>query len=388
MRSWLSLFHHASVRTILRGALTYLFGRRGQRRVAGLRLYYRLRMMVMLHSREPIGKLARLPEVRLWVDGREAFRRIEKLIHRARHTIVIQMFIWVDDATGRRIASALIDAADRGVQVDIAKDAVGDFFEVAGDFLGTRHSRHACWQRFWSHPRIRVSYGTQRDHAKVYVIDDQILLLTGMNVADEYESVYHDYLVELRGRRFVEQFLMRRAQHNPSDGVELVMNTEEERRIRPVLMGLLEGAHTSIVVEHGYLSDAGIVAALGGALRRGVRVTVILPASSDFHYYANMSSVGRLLSEGRGRMLRAFLFRGRIHGKVILVDHVIAFLGSANLLPSSLDDMGEVNVLVRGKHRFLWKLRETLREDILRSHALTALPPLLWLTRWMAWLGL
>ncbi|MBI5155916.1 hypothetical protein HZA45_01430, partial [Candidatus Peregrinibacteria bacterium] len=129
MRSLLFLLRYYDIRTFLRGVLHYLFGRRGQRRVMGLRLYYRARAMVMLHSSGQMARLTRVPEVRLWVDGEKSFRRIEKLLRRARHTIVIQMFMWIDDATGRRMASVVLDAADRGVQVQIIKDAVGDMFE-------------------------------------------------------------------------------------------------------------------------------------------------------------------------------------------------------------------------------------------------------------------
>ncbi len=388
MHSLLPFLQYAGIRTFLRGVLRYLFGRRGQRRVMGLRLYYRARAMVMLHSAEPMARLTRVPEVRLWVDGEKSFRRIEKLLRRARHTIVIQMFMWIDDATGRRMASVVLEAADRGVQVQIIKDAVGDMFEFAGDFLGTRTSPHDCWKRFWTHPNIRISYDTHHDHAKVYVIDDEILLLTGMNIADAYRSVYHDYLVELRGRRFVEQYLSRRTNPDSSADVTLVMNTEQQNSIRPVLMRMLAQARESVVVEHGYVSDPAVLDALLALTHRGVRVTVIMPSASHFHYYANMSALGRLLSEAHRGKLRVFLYPKPIHAKVLLIDHDTVFIGSANLIRSSLDEMGEVNVLIRRKWRTSRKLRDTFREDILLSRPLHAPPSFLWITRWLSWLGL
>src|SRR5947209_165228 len=113
--SWASFIRRRSVASLIRGSLRYLFGRRGQRRVRGLRLFYGVRMSMVLASAEPIAKLARGEDVRIWVDGQEAFDRLERLIRHARHSIVIQMFIWRDDATGRRIASVLLEAARRGV---------------------------------------------------------------------------------------------------------------------------------------------------------------------------------------------------------------------------------------------------------------------------------
>lgn len=374
---------------MFRGAYGYLFGARGQRRITGLRLYYWLRMTVILRSGHSLAAFTRLADVRLWVDGKKSFARIERLIRRAQHTIIVQMFIWTDDETGRRLAERLIEAADRGVQVYITKDAVGDIFELAQDFLGTQGSPHACWQRFWNHPRIRVRYGAHHDHAKVYVIDDSVLLLTGMNVGDDYHDAYHDFLVELRGRPFVEQFLaLAPPAGGRSNGLQLVMNTDSGKHIRPVLERLLREAQDSITVEHCYLSDPAVIELLIDAAKRGVRVTVIMPGVTDLHHYANMQAIGQLLSVDRRLPLRVFLLHRRMHSKVILVDHDTAFIGSANLMRSSLDDMGEVNVLIRGRKRFLWKLQEALREDILQSRALSTAPSFLWITRWIAWLGL
>jgi cardiolipin synthase A/B len=347
-----------------------------------------MRMRVVLHSAEPIGRLARGEEARLWVDGWEAFPRLEKLIRRASHSIVIQMFIWKNDDTGRRMASALLYAADRGVEIDIMKEAVGDFFELAGDFFGTKESVDPLWRKFWSHPNIRVTYGTNGDHAKVYVIDDHILVLTGMNIADEYRYDWHDYMVELRGSRFVERYLTRAPDPNPDAPVQVMMNTEEHKEIRPVVMRLLRSAKESLIIEHSYLSDPEVVDEIVAASKREVSTTVIFPQRPDFHHHANMQSVGRLIAEGDSAHLRVLLYPSMIHAKIILADHETAFLGSANLMTSSLDHMGEVNVLLRGKHRAIWKLQETLRQDILRSRSLSSPPPFLWISRWLAWIGL
>lgn len=372
----------------LRGALRYLFGREGQRLVYGMRLFYRVRLLIMMNSNEPIGKLTRGDDVRIWVDGNEAFSRLEQLLRRAKHSIVIQMFIWKDDETGRHIANVLIEAADRGVHVDITKEAVGDFFEYFGDFLGTQKSADPVWRSFWSHPNIRINYATNRDHAKVYVIDDQILLLTGMNIANEYRYHWHDYMVELRGAAYVTQFLTRGKWLHGDKSIELVMNTEQSKDIRGALNDLFGTASESVIVEHCYLSDADVTDRLVALSRKNVRITVIVPGGMDFHYHANMRTVGRMLAEGNKANISILLYPKIFHAKIILVDHRYALVGSMNLMRSSLDDMGEVNVLIRDKQRAINKLYETLRTDILASRSLSSPPPLLWLSRWLAWLGL
>ncbi|HVW67295.1 MAG TPA: phosphatidylserine/phosphatidylglycerophosphate/cardiolipin synthase family protein [Candidatus Peribacteraceae bacterium] len=372
----------------LRGALRYLFGKEGHRLVNGMRLFYRLRLLIMMGTNEPIGKLTRGNEVRIWVDGNESFTRLEQLLRRAKHSIVIQMFIWKDDEAGRHIANVLIEAADRGVHVDITKEAVGDFFEYFGDFLGTQTSDDPVWKVFWSHPRIRINYVTNRDHAKVYVIDDQILLLTGMNIANEYRYQWHDYMVELRGAEYVTQFLTRGKWLNKGKSIELVMNTEESKDIRSALNILLDDAQESVIVEHCYMSDPDVTDRLVALTRRDVRVTVIIPDEIDFHYHANMRTVGRLLAEGDKSNLNILLYPKIFHAKIVLVDHRFALIGSMNLMKSSLDDMGEVNVLIRDKQRAIGKLYETLRTDILACRSISSPPSLLWFSRWLAWLGL
>ncbi len=389
LKSWKDLFNGKGYRSALRGTIGYLFGKRGERFVSGMRNYYWLRMQVMTRSSESIGKLTRNRQVHIWVDGRESFDRLEKLIRLARHSIFIQMFIWKDDSTGRRIASLLTEAADRGVRVTITKEAVGDFFEFRGDFLGTKDSLSPLWKRFWNHPRIQVTHGTHNDHAKVYVFDDDILVLTGMNVADEYRFRLHDYMVELHGSSFVKQYLTRTP--DPADAkkdVQLVMNTEHVKMMREAMEGLLREAKEFVVVEFSYISDPHITDMLIDLSNKGVRVTVIIPSYVDFHHHANMAAVGRIIAEGDSANVRAFIYKDMFHGKVLLVDQNAACIGSANLMKSSLDEMGEVNVVIRGKHRALWKIREALRHDVLVSKALSSPPPLLWISRWLSWLGL
>jgi len=374
--------------SMLRGTLRYLFGKRGQRLIAGLQLFYELRIQFLLRTGEPIARLARGNEVRVWVDGEESFRRLERLLRRAKYSIVIQMFIWKDDTTGRHMASVLLEAAKRGVQIDITKEAVGDFFEFDGDFLSTKDAKSGIWKEFWSHPRIRITYSTNNDHAKVYVIDGQILLLTGMNIADEYRHQWHDYMVELRGTEYVTQFLTRGSYPTHAGSVELVMNTDERKDIRAALHSLLDSAVESVVVEHCYISDPDINDHLIRLSKRHVRVTIIVPSYVDLHYHANMNTIGRLIAEGDSAHLRVLLYPRIFHAKIILVDHKKAFVGSANLMRRSLDDMGEVNVLIQGKQRAIWKLREALRQDALKSRALSSSPSFLWMSRWLAWLGL
>jgi cardiolipin synthase A/B len=386
--SWRDLFYGPGIRSSLRGTVRYFLGKRGHRLVYWMRMYYRLRLMLMMQTGEPIWKIARRRDVRLWVDGKESFRRLEYLIRQAKEQVIVQTFIWKNDATGRWMAKLLLEAADRGVTVDITKEAVGDFFEFHGDFLGTKENHADPWPAFWSHPRITIHHSTNNDHAKVFIIDDHTLLLTGMNIADEYRDKWHDYLVELRGGHFVEGFLKRESKSPSSGSVQLFMNTEERKEMRSALMTLLQDAKEHIVLEHCYISDPEVIDLLIAKSKSGVRVTVMLPDWVEFHHHANMVAIGRLITYGKSANVSVHLYPGKFHAKVIMVDHATVFMGSMNLFKSSIDDMGEVNVLIRQNHRILWKLRESLRQTVFLSRPISSPPPFLWISRWLAWLGL
>lgn len=378
-----------AIRSTIRGFLRYVFGRRGQRRVFGWRLFYRLRTEVLLQTKLPIAGISHFPRTRLWVD-QEAFPRIKKLLMRAQHTVVIQMFIWKDDTLGRQMASLLLKLADRGVKVYITKEATGDVFEMHRDFLTTSTDLGGVWKEFWNHPNINITYSTNLDHAKVFIIDDKILMLTGMNIADEYHERLHDYLVELHGSGFVEEYLTHGELRHTHRKVRLCMNSEFRRDVRQVVMELLENARHTIVLEQCYISDPKVTEMLIRKSKEGVRITLIVPVRTDFqHHHANMHTATRLISEGESKNVQVFLFPRMFHGKTLLVDRNKAFVGSVNMITSSLDDMGEVNVLVEGgDDDFILKLRDILRHSIFQSEPLTSPPRMHWIGRILGWLKL
>lgn len=359
-----------------------------------MRLFYRLRVRSLLprwgrHLERPVQTLRLFrdrPRVRIRIDGKDAFACILKWIRRSEHTIVIQMFIWKDDPTGRKMAEELIKAADRGVMVSIGKEAIGDAFEREKDFLTTKNVRSGVWHRFWHHPNIEVIHNHHGDHAKVYTIDDRVLLLTGMNIADEYRFDWHDFLIEVRSPALVQAYL-----HGGGriDSLHLVMNRDGKSGIRPVLRKLLHAAKRSIVLEHAYISDPEVLDILAKKSHAGVRVTIILPCRPNGHHYANMQSVSWLLKHCSQDNIQVFLYPKMLHAKVTLVDHWQLFIGSANLMQNSLDTMGEVNLLIDRSHRpALVKINTIIRLDILKSRPMEVAPSLWWYQRILGWLRL
>lgn len=335
-----------------------------------IRILYRLRVEALLHSSKALQRWAQ-SKVKLWVDGGEFFPRLHRQIRRSKRSIVVQMFIWKDDRLGRQLALALVEAADRGVQVDVTKDAMGDSFEFANDFLGTKTLASSPWDRFWHHPNISIRHIAAGDHAKVFIVDGIVLLLGGMNIGEEYLE-WHDYFVELRGKHWVEAFLRGRSVASLHGSIELVLNIPDgSKDMRSRLNDLIRGARWSILAEHAYVSDPQTIQLLAQRSREGVRVTLIIPAAPDVYGNANRQAVDRLMTLGEPHNIRVFASPRNLHAKLLLIDRRKLFIGSANLMASSLDTFGEANVLIRRGHRkLLRRVRSALRHDISQSSLL------------------
>lgn len=282
----------------------------------------------------------------------------------------MQVFIWKDDTTGRKIAELLLQAARRGVEVHIMKDALGDAFEFSESFEGTQASTLPLWQEFWHHPKIIIDTSSNADHSKTWVFDGRTVLLSGMNIGEEYEYKWHDFLLELRGESFVQSVLERSMSTNESEkNIQIIVNNADKKGIRICAMKLLHDALKKIVVEHCYLSDPDIIHALALATHRGVRVTIITTERVDMYQQSNQAALVDLSAESNGNNLRIIQYPDIFHSKVLLVDNQKCLIGSANFNTLSLDTTGEVCVLLLGKTRALTKIQRRLTLDIVRSRA-------------------
>ncbi|MCX9155650.1 phospholipase D family protein [Niveibacterium sp. 24ML] len=127
-------------------------------------------------------------------DGVDALMARIALAASAERTLDLQYYIWHDDLTGRFLTQALLRAADRGVRVRVLLDDVG----TSGD--------DQVLSAIDAHPNIEIrlfnpvaSRGVRglgmlfdfertnrRMHNKAFVADNQVAILGGRNIGDEY----------------------------------------------------------------------------------------------------------------------------------------------------------------------------------------------------------
>jgi cardiolipin synthase C len=133
-------------------------------------------------------------------SGVDAFLARIVLAETADRTLDLQYYIWHDDLTGRSLAKALLDAADRGVRVRILLDDLGtsadDQVLLAIDSHPNVEIRlfnpvaERTFKKLGS--AFEFSRVNRRMHNKSMISDDQAAILGGRNIGDEYFGASSD----------------------------------------------------------------------------------------------------------------------------------------------------------------------------------------------------
>lgn len=295
--------------------------------------------------------------LRLLEGGGEAFPAMLAAIAAARREVLLAMYIVRDDAVGLSFREALIERARAGVSVSVCYDALGclgaapdSWFDPLAE-AGCRVLEYyplAPWLPKWGFNR--------RNHQKILVVDGDVGFTGGLNLAAEYAPEpdgggWFDLMVQVEGpaaselgRVFVRAWrqgggapfvpLDVRARPRP-DGTraQTLDNTGLARRYDMHLAWLhaLAGARRTITIANAYfIPDRALRRALRAAVRRGVRVDVVMPSRSDVpmvqtaarHLYRRLLRAGVRLYELDGPMM---------HAKAAVIDRLWATIGSYNL---------------------------------------------------------
>jgi len=260
-------------------------------------------------------------QVTLLRSGPATFARIHSLIEGARRSVEVEIYEFGQPG----LARALIDAEHRGVAVTVIDDP-------------SELSSAATASTLRSHGVEVVDYPIRSemiDHVKLLVVDSKVAVVGGINWGVQ-SPANHDYDAELRGpavhnldRVFLRDLVTcGRAVAVPdavTDPSITVAATLPGAEIRPLALGLIDGAAHVLDLELFVLTDTGIVHALEAAEQRGVAVRVLLDPSqpsSDAAYAA---------LRGDGIAVRWYRSRGELlHAKAIVADGESILFGSAN----------------------------------------------------------
>lgn len=358
-----------------------------------------------------------------WVDGNEArllengeafYPRVFETIAGARRQVLIETFILFEDKVGVALQRALVDAARRGVEVDLSVDGYGSS-DLTPSFLAALTEAGVRVHVFDPRPKI-LGYRRnlfRRMHRKIVVVDAEVAFVGGINFSAEHLADFgpmakQDYAVEVRGpivapiHRFAVGMLPR----------------ERRRTLREVLGGWLGRRRAPAADDHyrrgderqgGSVRRDGVLAAfvirdndahrndiehqyrvalraarsyvhmanayffpgyrllrdIRRAARRGVRVSLILQGEPDMPI---VRIAARMLYEHLLRAgVRIYEYCERpLHAKVAVADDEWATVGSSNLDPLSLSLNLEANLMLRDRD-FAVDLRDRL-DRLIREH--------------------
>jgi cardiolipin synthase len=340
----------------------------------------------------------------LMAGGEAAFARILQRIDAAERSILVRCFEWRDDETGEMVARALLRAADRGVEVKILKDRVGMAYEhLEGTKQSFFHKRIGLIPRLqtWSlmtvygrwgslrqkpspladallnHQMVSVSHRQKRfDHAKLYVFDDQIVILGGMGIGDDFRHHNVDFMVEISGGGAAARLADRyegRAAFDPARPFDYLLHsfkgsTPPKKGQRVALakqrLALIASAQKRLTIEMAYFGDRACNTALVDAVKRGVQVTVLTAARANISGDLNLWTCAQLLRRtGSAENLRIVLHPRMVHGKAIVGDGAWVDIGSTNFTSPSHGGYEEVDLFCRDAE-FARRVEAAIEHDI------------------------
>ncbi|HEY9278589.1 MAG TPA: cardiolipin synthase ClsB [Eoetvoesiella sp.] len=328
-------------------------------------------------------------------NGESFFPRVFEAIRSARKHVVVETFILFDDKVGRELRQVLIEAALRGVHVDITVDGYGSG-DLSAEFVEGLTSAGVGFHVYDLRPRrfgVRTNL-FRRMHRKVVVVDEKVAFVGGINFGVDHLAEYgpeakQDYAVELTGPvvdqiyRFeaealapaLRRFSFRRKRmpgvrapdlHTDSQAAFVYRDNAQHTGDIELQYRLgIRAAQNEITIANAYFFPGyRFLRDLRNAAKRGVSVRLILQGEPDMPVakFASTMLYDYLLSAG----VRIYEYCERpLHGKVATFDGVWATVGSSNLDPLSLSLNLEANVIIRDEN-FAAGLLERL-EDLMRD---------------------
>jgi len=332
----------------------------------------------------------------LW-KGRESFQILFDAVSRAERFVCLQFYIIKDDDTGTTMSEVLRQKSREGTKVYILYDHFGS--------LGTprnfwREMRRAGIEIRASHPFKWAApfHYVHRDHRKLIVIDLKKAFTGGLNIANEYSGFHlrrrsrgwRDTGILVEGPIVNELFdtfkkswaiwgggKIIHSEGNEKKSGKLPKNSvpalpifvysgKGRKRMKSLLRYSIDHARTSLLLTTAYfIPSRRLIESLEGAVRRGVKVRLLVPGKSDIPAasYAGRSFFNRLLKAG----IEIHTYLGEmLHAKTYLFDQSWSIVGSTNLDYQSLvyNDEGNIGIL---DVSFGSKMAEIFEEDLKNS---------------------
>jgi len=340
-------------------------------------------------------------DVRLLENGDAAYPPMLAAITAAQASVALTSYILTDDEAGGRFVDALIAAHRRGVAVRVLLDGIGSGYFRSPAFARLR--RHGVPASQFMHSPLpwRMPFLNLRTHKKILVVDGTTAFTGGMNinqanvlaahpnhpVRDVHFAVTGPVVAQLLAAfaddwQFVTGEQLSGAAWFPplaphGDMVARVTTSGPDKDLEHIEYMILQAvscAHATVEIMTPYFLPAErLVTALALAALRGVRVDVVVPQRSNHVVtdWAARANNPPMLKAGVNIWQNPPPFD---HSKIMVVDGLWCFIGSANWDTRSFRLNFEVNMEVcdAGLARALSSIMAARRGTRLTQSALDA----------------
>ncbi len=304
--------------------------------------------------------------------GRAAYDAMVEAINNAQRTVALTTYIFQADAAGRKFITALVRAKERGVDVKVLVDAVGNMYGLKpvsnllrrrGIDVATFNPARLSW---------RLAFFNLRTHRKLLIIDGSRAFAGGMNIRKHHlEDPVHGQrvrdthfglsgpIVHQMSEAFADDWLfsnqpeldsaiwMSDIDTKPGNVVaRSIPDGPDEPKMKTAM--IMESALASArkrvqIVTPYFLPEQALLSALKQAALRGVQVDILLPEKSNLPFFSMtaMTNVRQLIQSD----CRVFLSKPPFdHSKLMMVDGAWTLFGSSNWDARSLKLNFEFNV--------------------------------------------
>ncbi len=310
--------------------------------------------------------------------GAELFEEMMKELEKAEKFVLIEYFIIGNGKLWDRLRAKLLEKAQSGVKIYIIFDDFGSVLVLPRHYekhLESLHENIKCIAFNRVMPVFAI-HQNNRDHRKMFVIDDKIAFTGGLNLADEYigERIrfgdWKDSGVKVQGNAvnsFIVMFFDLWNAFSKGEKVDLKtllgeiqqtkenLNKREEKSLQEqgertgffiqpfddspldrksdgefVYLDLIERASKYVYIFTPYLIlPDGLRVALCHASMRGVDVRIVTPAIPDKKMVFRMTRANYPVLMQHGVKIYEYT-PGFLHSKSIVVDDEFAVVGSIN----------------------------------------------------------
>ncbi len=328
-----------------------------------------------------------------FAKGPELFTDLFSELKKAKQHIHIQFYIVKDDEISREFLGILKKKAREGVEVRLLLDWLGSFpikKKIVQDLK--KHGIEFSFSQKLKLPFLFYSLQT-RNHRKITVIDGKIGYIGGFNIGKEYIdldsklSPWRDYHLKVTGEGVADLQLHFLANWDEELKINLLNEAvyfpvqqkgPSKHKIIPSKGPFLENTFSSLICHAKksiiigtpyFIPSPALLGELQSALRRGVKLTIIVPKTAD-HLLVKEASYRylRILIQDGARVYQ--FLNGFYHAKIIIIDDEICDVGTANFDRRSLFLNYEINCYIYDRP-FVNQMLAIVQKDILDSKSLT-----------------